>query len=205
MVTTRIRYLGFFLCLLGAVTFSFLVYTRFTDHRGLVKHMITTNLTDIPKAYRLTPASETEKGEYAAHGPSGFWVAEIYHAEGMYPKIVGRIGLGAFSPRPHRKWLTLVTFPPDISRTNAQDNAIELRRMTVSSQHRRRGIASRLMDIVVAHERTHGKKYIDLFASPYNEIASDLYEKRGWVIRRRRVKGGPATNMYAHQLRRSLI
>lgn len=167
--------------------------------------MITTNLTDILKACGLTPARETEKGEYVANEPSGFWVAEIYHAEGMYPEIVGCIGLGAFSPRPHRKWLTLVTFPPDISRINAQDNAIELRRMTVSSQYRRCGIASRLIDIVIAHARTHGKEYIDLFASPYNEIVLDVYGKRGWVIRRRWVKGGPAMNMYTHQLRRSLI
>ena len=96
--TTRIRYLGYYLCLLGTATFSFLIYTRFCSYRYFVEHAITTDLKDVPKAYGLTPARETEKGEYVADGPNGFWVAEVYHAEGMYPEVVGCAGLGTFSP-----------------------------------------------------------------------------------------------------------
>jgi hypothetical protein len=93
--TTRIRYLGFFFCLLGTATFSFLIYTRFTSYRYFVERAMTTDLKDVPKAYGLTMARET-KGEYVANGPNGFWVAEVYHAEGMYSEIVGCAGLGAF-------------------------------------------------------------------------------------------------------------
>jgi len=107
--TTRIRYLGFFLCFLGTATFSFLIYARFTSYGYFVEHAMTTDLKDVPKTYGLTLARETGKGEYVANGPNGFWVAEVYHAEGMYPEIVGCAGLGGFSPRPYRKWLTLVT------------------------------------------------------------------------------------------------
>lgn len=85
---------------------------------------------------------------------------------------------------------------------NPRDNAIELRRMAVSSQYRRRGIAGRLIDITITHARTHGKQYIDLTTSSHQESALGLYEKYGWVIRRSWVL--MATNMYTHQLRRYL-
>jgi len=101
--TTRIRYLGFFFCFLGTATFSFLIYTRFTSYGYFVEHAMTTDLKDVPKTYGLTLARETGKGEYVANGPNGFWVAEVYHAEGMYPEIVGCAGLGGFSPRPESK------------------------------------------------------------------------------------------------------
>jgi len=85
---------------------------------------------------------------------------------------------------------------------NARDNAIELRRMAVSSKYRRRGIASRLINIAVAHARAHGKSCIDLTTSSYQESALGLYEKHGWVIRREWVL--MFTNLYTHQLRRYL-
>jgi len=68
---------------------------------------------------------------------------------------------------------------------NADDNAIELRRMAVSSKHRRQGIAGRLIKVAVAHAQAHDKRYIDLTTSSYQKSALDLYEKYGWVIRQR--------------------
>ena len=68
---------------------------------------MTTGLKDVPKVYGLTRERETEKGEYVTKGPNGFWVAEVCHAKGMYPEIMGYAGLGTFSPRPwDQKYLT---------------------------------------------------------------------------------------------------
>jgi hypothetical protein len=88
--------LGFFFCFLGTSTFCFLIYTRFASYQYFVEHAMTTDLKDVPKAYGLIRETETEKGEYVTNGPNGFWVAEVCHAEGMYPEIVACAGLGAF-------------------------------------------------------------------------------------------------------------
>ncbi|KIM49789.1 hypothetical protein M413DRAFT_57183, partial [Hebeloma cylindrosporum] len=116
------------------------------------------DLKDVPKAYGLT--RKGEKGEYVADGPNGFWIAEDYDAEGMHSEVVGCTGLV----------------------NNAQNTAIELRRMAVSSKYRRRGIASRLINIAVAHAQAHGKEYIDLTTSSFQESTLSFYETHGWVI-----------------------
>jgi len=102
--TTRIRYLGFFFCLLGTATFAFCLYTRFYSFKYFAEYAGTSDLGDVPRAYGLTIQKETdqletgtEKGGYATNGPNGFWVAEVYHPEGLYPEVVGCVGLGAFS------------------------------------------------------------------------------------------------------------
>lgn len=180
--TTHIVYLGSFLSLLGPATFAFLLYARFAGYRYFVGHARKTDLKDVPKAYGLT--RKGEKGEYIADGPNGFWIAEVYDAEGMHSEVVGCTGL-------------------DVSQVNnAQNTAIELRRMAVSSKYRRRGIASRLINIAVAHARAHGKEYIDLTTSSFQESTLSFYETHGWVIRRRWVLMG--VNFYTHQLRRYL-
>jgi len=99
--TTRIRYLGFFFCFLGTATFSFLLYTRFYSFQYFAEYAGTSDLKDVPRAYGLTREAGTdytgmEKGGYAANGPNGFWVAEVYHPEAMYPQaeVVGCAGLG---------------------------------------------------------------------------------------------------------------
>ena len=89
-------------------------------------------------------------------------------------------------------------FFPDINNFNVnfEDNAIELRRMAVSSKHRRQGIAGRLIKVALAHAQAHDRRYIDLTTS-YQKGALDLYEKYGWVIRQRWVL---FSNIYTHKL-----
>jgi len=85
---------------------------------------------------------------------------------------------------------------------NAEDNAIELRRMAVSSKHRRQGIAGRLIKAAVAHAQAHDRRYIDLTTSSYQKSALNLYKKYGWVIRQRWVF---AKNISTHKLRLYLL
>ena len=94
-------------------------------------------------------------------------------------------------------------FFPDINNLNVnfEDNAIELRRMAVSSKHRRQGIAGRLIKVALAHAQAHDRRYIDLTTTSYQKGALDLYEKYGWVIRQRWVL---FNNIYTHKLRRYL-
>jgi len=164
--TTLFRYLGFFLCFLGSTPFSISIYTLFSDYMNFANHAVENDLRDVPNVYGLTRATGIENAlEYVTNGPNAFWVAEVFEAEGKDREVVGCIGL-------------------DISNMNAEDNAIELRRMAVSSKHRRQGIAGRLIKVAVAHAQAHDRRYIDLTTSSYKG-ALDLYEKYGWVTQQR--------------------
>ncbi|KAF6758512.1 acyl-CoA N-acyltransferase [Ephemerocybe angulata] len=107
--------------------------------------------------------------EYYAHeklgteddgGVSGFWVAVVSGRDGM-ERIVGCVGLD--------------------SRTQEDKTQSELRRMSVSEDYRRRGIAMELINTLVLHARKRGLKKVVLSTTSYQGSARSLYKKLGWV------------------------
>lgn len=60
----------------------------------------------------------------------------------------------------------------------------ELRRMSVSPHHRRRGIASSLVKVLLEHAREHELSSVTLTTSDLQEDAISMYEKYGWTFRR---------------------
>ena len=62
----------------------------------------------------------------------------------------------------------------------------ELRRMSVSPQHRRLGIARILLHTLINHARANKVRSISLGTTEYQLPAHRLYEKFGWVEEHRK-------------------
>lgn len=96
--------------------------------------------------------------DYYCERKGGFWVA----VDGQ--KIVGMFGLEASS-----------------------DGAMELRRMYVDPDFRRRGIARRMLDFAEQECRRRNRPRIDLSTSELQREALELYENAGYELVREEV------------------
>lgn len=65
------------------------------------------------------------------------------------------------------------------------ENSAEVRRLSVSPFHRRRGIGEKLMDVVIAHGQASGLESLALGTSALNTAAVGMYAKNGWVLEQR--------------------
>ncbi|PPQ73576.1 hypothetical protein CVT24_007462 [Panaeolus cyanescens] len=101
--------------------------------------------------------SKTTKG--GGLPKSGFWVAEAY-GPNVKPCIVGMAGLDMHTkPGPYIG---------------------ELRRVVVSPRARRKGVAKKLLKVLVEYARSQGVKSIVLSTSQYQQPAIRLYKNLGW-------------------------
>jgi ribosomal protein S18 acetylase RimI-like enzyme len=66
--------------------------------------------------------------------------------------------------------------------SNPDDATAELRRMAVSPNYRRQGIAVQLINAAVAHGRSQGIQSIYLTTSSYQPAAIKMYHKLGWEL-----------------------
>jgi len=122
------------------------------------------DLADIPSHYKLAGDFDETNGEQEALwriGKSAFWVAEL-HIDGVEPTIVGCIGLDAYS--------------------NPDETTAELRRVVVSPNHQRQGIAIQLVNAAVTHGKSQGIQSIFLTTSSYQPAAIKMYQKLGWEV-----------------------
>ncbi len=62
----------------------------------------------------------------------------------------------------------------------------ELRRMVVSGQHVRRGVAARIVEAAIVRAKSHDLPSIYLSTSILQEAAVSMYKKLGWVEEGRR-------------------
>ena len=160
------RYIGFGISLTSASLYLF--YWHFTSeiYLGFIRNSKQKDLVDLTGYYKLACVG-TQGGEdiYEPLGPDGFWVIEEILPDGGIGEMVGMIALDC-SPR---------------------DGIVqgELRRMVVSSRHRRMGIGKVLLETLLAHARKHGLPAVWLGTSEYQTPARVMYERYGWVEVRR--------------------
>ncbi|KAJ7479471.1 acyl-CoA N-acyltransferase [Mycena latifolia] len=111
-------------------------------------------------------ARKTDMADIPAHyqSPGGFWVAAIESPDRKTSEVVGYLALDY--------------------RYNADPTCGELRRMIVSSQHRRRRIGSLLMSAVFAHARRFSPplETLELTTSEFQPGARKLYENHGFAV-----------------------
>ena len=92
-------------------------------------------------------------GDQAAHRGSPWWVV----SEGG--RIVATIGAGTARP----------------------DGHVELKRLYVANDQRRRGLATTLVQLVEHHARSVGATAVDLWSDDRFDAAHALYERQGYV------------------------
>ncbi|KAF8061789.1 acyl-CoA N-acyltransferase [Lyophyllum atratum] len=125
------------------------------------------DLANIATYYGLEPTSPSRE-EFAASGPSAFWVVECVSRDGRGTEIVGCIGLDC----------------------QKKDGIIrgELRRMAVSPHYRGMGIAGLLVKTLIAHAKKNRLPTVWLGTTEFQRPAIDMYKKHGWVQAREYVR-----------------
>ncbi|KAJ6566941.1 RTA1 like protein-domain-containing protein [Mycena capillaripes] len=79
----------------------------------------------------------------------------------------------------------------------------EVRRMIVSKKHHRQGLATRLMEAVIAHAETiRGLDAIELGTSEFQYGARALYEKLGWEFQGSNIESAGILTASIHRFRR---
>ncbi|KAG6827310.1 hypothetical protein H0H92_012358, partial [Tricholoma furcatifolium] len=118
------------------------------------------DLADIATYYCMVPA-QTESEDLVPSSDNGFWVAEHDLPEGG-AEIVGCVALDS---------------------TKVKDGVpfAEVRRMLVSPYHRRKGIASRLLNTLLAHARDRNISTLHLSTTEYQKAAINAYRTSGWT------------------------
>ncbi|KAJ6611243.1 acyl-CoA N-acyltransferase [Mycena sp. CBHHK59/15] len=148
-----LKAVGALLALSGA---ALILYIRSSATAGFLAFCATaraTDMADINASYGVPRLGEPPETQ----GPAGFWVAAIG------TEVVGYLGLD-------------YTASPDPA-------SGELRRMIVSTRHRRRGIGTLLIAAAVAHARTHSPplRELDLETTEFQPGAQTLYAGMGWA------------------------
>ncbi|KAF7329173.1 hypothetical protein MKEN_00177900 [Mycena kentingensis (nom. inval.)] len=148
--------LGLALCVAAILA---ILYLRNSTQRAFYAFCDTawrTDMVDITAHYQISDGK--------ALGPAGFWVAVI---EGALPngddEVVGFLGME--------------NLPTALALGH-------LRRMVVSPRHRRKRIASLIIDAIVAHARKHAPPVmvLELETSAYQPAAHALYLKHGFEV-----------------------
>jgi N-acetyltransferase 8 len=157
---------------------------RFTLSGAVIEYCkaaLKADLADIADHYRLRPIRPDDE-ELMPSGASGFWVVEMEYPDGGQ-EIVGCVALGMNLKRP-------LSSRADSSSVDCSTNLdgtleSELRRMAVSPNHRRMGIAALLVETLIAHARKHHVPSIVLGTTQFQHTAMRLYRKFGWVEQRK--------------------
>ncbi|KAG6806466.1 hypothetical protein H0H92_011206, partial [Tricholoma furcatifolium] len=139
------------------------------------------DLADIATYYRMVPA-QTGSEDLVPSSDNGFWVAEG-DLPGGGTEIVGCVALGEFILCVYPKvWATEQTWYLTDS-TKVKDGVpfAEVRRMFVSPYHRRKGIASRLLNTLLAHARDRNISTLHLSTTEYQKPAINTYRTSGWA------------------------
>lgn len=115
------------------------------------------DMASIPEHYGLEAVDDSNKDDiiYSPIGPKNFFVCEDRNGS-----IAGFVGLDYLQDRPKRTG--------------------EVRRMVVSPNHRRQGIAKHLLTALIAHAKKNDLQVIELGTSEIQYKARSLYEKAGW-------------------------
>ncbi|KDR82123.1 hypothetical protein GALMADRAFT_240646 [Galerina marginata CBS 339.88] len=161
--TVLVKNLGIGMALIGGLSFIVYRYLIYSGFKGFLKKSLNGDLADISTTYGMKSlkVGGTNAGDLYPAGKSGFWIAESY-GENLEPELVGCVGL-------------------DFN-TNPDETKAELRRMVVSSRHRRRGIAHLLLKAAVGHARKNTIKSIYLTTSSFQSPAINMYKKLGWNV-----------------------
>ncbi|KAJ2912730.1 hypothetical protein MD484_g7686, partial [Candolleomyces efflorescens] len=120
---------------------------------GYVTRMLDEDMPDLRAFYTPRPSDDPEQPDVRA-----FWVAEV--DEGMGQRVAGCIGIAPHQP--------------------SGPFTAELRRLSVSSSHRRLGIASLLLEASLLHAKENGLKKVGLGVSAYQAPAIGLYLRKGF-------------------------
>ncbi|KAF4614801.1 hypothetical protein D9613_003493 [Agrocybe pediades] len=157
------RTLGIALAFLGVLGSAVYLSIPYFVFKGHLKTALNGDMADIPKTFEVTETDD----ESELRGKNGFWVAECVGMNGER-EVVGCVGMNANSP----------------GATQIGSTTSELRRMVVSKDYRRRGIAQRLIKAVVEHAKERGVEQIYLTTSSYQDAAVKMYLKLGWAVKR---------------------
>ncbi|KAF9032958.1 acyl-CoA N-acyltransferase [Panaeolus papilionaceus] len=147
----------------GVVTLSALFLTSYRQYLSYIfkeytRGLFNEDLGNIAQHYSTDYLQEDAIKQ--TEGPmSGFWVAEVYGSD-MSPRIVGTVSL-------------------DIG-TTPDPTVGELRRMVVSPQCQRQGVAHKLLTALVGHAKAHDIKEVFLATSAWQLEAVMMYKRRGW-------------------------
>ncbi|KAF6758616.1 acyl-CoA N-acyltransferase [Ephemerocybe angulata] len=145
------------LCATAIAWVAFWRWRLALNFQAYCDHSLSSDLADIPQYYAPLKSKDTGDDD---GGVSGFWVAEAVSSDGA-KQVVGCVGLD--------------------SRTQKDKSRCELRRMYVSDDFRRRGIAGKLINTLIAHARERGVGMIVLSTTTYQELARMMYQRLGWV------------------------
>lgn len=140
------------------------------------------DLKDVGKYYAFDKG-EAGKDEDDDGGVSAFWVAEAIGSEGE-GKIVGCVGLD--------------------SRTQSDKKISEVRRLTVSQECRRKGIAASLMATLTAYARQKGLAKLVLTTTSYQPTAREMYKRSGWEEVQRTSLSPFVRGVYQHTMQFTL-
>ncbi|KAG6822808.1 hypothetical protein H0H92_012499, partial [Tricholoma furcatifolium] len=137
--------------------YRYLVSKVYTD---LYDKWFKEDLADIATYYRMVPA-QTGSEDLVPSSDNGFWVAECDRPEGG-TEIVGCVALDC---------------------TKVKDGVphAELRRMLVSPNHRRKGIASLLLNTLLGHARDRNISTLHLTTTEYQKAAINAYKTSRWI------------------------
>ncbi|KAF9559518.1 acyl-CoA N-acyltransferase [Agrocybe pediades] len=152
------------------------------------------DLADISKAFGIEESPVTRCSRLT--GKNGFWAAEWSPTHdtdrdgGTENRLVGCVGLAQFP----------VALNANPTTTVEHTNASELRRMVVSPEFRRRGVARRLLQAAVQHARTHSIKQIRLTTSSQDEKILKLYAKLGYQLKAHHRPSGILDTLHVFEL-----
>ncbi|GLB42720.1 hypothetical protein LshimejAT787_1201690 [Lyophyllum shimeji] len=153
---TTVSHLGMFLCLASIVLWIYVCYHRRRIGRAFdvfLDEGLKGELGDVVKSFDLRIMPG---GRCVPTGPSAFWVAE------EKGEIIGIVGLN--------------------KNINPDPGVAEVRRLAVSSNHRGKRVAERLMDAVLDHARMHELRALEFTTSDYNTSARRFYTRMGYEI-----------------------
>ncbi|KAF9546593.1 acyl-CoA N-acyltransferase, partial [Agrocybe pediades] len=153
--------IGVSLSLLGSIIFAVHRIVLYIGLRRRVERNLKADLADISGHYGMKEVADRNIGavRYTPSGKSGFWIAEVW-SEGREPEAIGCVGLDA--------------------NTNADPTSAELRRMSVISSYRRKGVALLLVRALMEHSREKGIKTVFFSTSSFQEGAMKMYQRYGW-------------------------
>ncbi|KAJ3513791.1 hypothetical protein NMY22_g14937 [Coprinellus aureogranulatus] len=143
--------------LISVVSVAWLAFLRWDVSQFVLRYCersLKDDLADIGKHYLVSRTADVEGGE----GVSYFWVAETEDKDGT-KVVVGCVGIDAS--------------------TQSDKSYTELRRMSIHSSYRRRGIASLLLTRLIAHARENGVKKVVLSTTSWQANARKMYERFG--------------------------
>ncbi|KAH8828848.1 hypothetical protein DL96DRAFT_1595782 [Flagelloscypha sp. PMI_526] len=156
------KLIGVFVALLSVLAVVFyqrVVRKCFVQYTN---YCLKTDMKDICKSYHLSRL-EDESEEYAALGPSGFWVALTDTR-----KVVGCIGL---------------EYNPDSSQQGLSRAGL-LKRFCVDPTVRTLGIGKALFITLLEHAKRHESEVdlIELETTEYQAVAGGIYRRRGFRL-----------------------